>query len=77
MSRTGYEIFVKNFEELEEDKELEKEIRDAQTYEIRNVKALFSSSPKKLPDGEDLWVRSLIGHLIDEKPWRIKIISEV
>ena len=77
MSRTGYEICVQNFGELEEGKELEKEIRDAQTYEIKTVKALFSSSPEKLPDSEDLWVRSLIGHMLNEKPWKIKIISEV
>ena len=77
MARTGYEIFVRNIEELEEGKELIKQIRDAQTYGTKYVKALFSSSPEKLPDSEDLWVRSWLGPLLDEKPWRIKIISEV
>lgn len=77
MFRTGYEIFVSKLEELEEGKELQKEIRDAQTYERKTVKALFSSSPEKLPDSETLWVRGGLGQLLDEKPWGIKIISEV
>ncbi|HEY86949.1 MAG TPA: phenylphosphate carboxylase subunit gamma [Dehalococcoidia bacterium] len=76
MFRTGYEIFVSKLSELEEGKELQKEIRDAQTYKRKTVKALFSSSPEKLPDGEPLWVRGNLGPLIDKRPWRIKIISE-
>ena len=76
MFRTGYEIFVSKLSELEEGKELQKEIRDAKTYERKTVKALFSSSPEKLPDGEQLWVRGVLGPLIDKKPWRIKIVSE-
>ncbi len=76
MFRTGYEVFVSRLEELEEGKELQKEIRDAQTYERKNVKALVSSSPDKLPDGQPLWVRGLLGRLLAEKPWRIKIIGE-
>jgi len=76
MFRTGYEIFVTKISELEEGKELQKEIRDAKTYERKTVKAIFSSSPEKLPDGEQLWVRGPLGPLIDKKPWRIKIVSE-
>ena len=76
MFRTGYEIFVSKLSELEEDKELQKEIRDVKTYERKTVKALISSSPEKLPDGEPLWVRGMLGPLVDKKPWRIKIISE-
>lgn len=76
MFRTGYEIFVRKLDELEEGKELQKEIRDAKTYERKTVKALLSSSPEKLPDGEPLWVRGMLGQLLDQKPWRIKIVSE-
>lgn len=76
MFRTGYEIFVRKLEELEEGKELQKEVRDAQTYERKNVKAMVSSSPEKLPDGEPLWVRGMLGQLLDEKPWRIKIVNK-
>ena len=77
MFRTGYEIFVRKLNELEEGKESEREIRDAQTYARKQVRALFSSSPEKLPDGEDLWVRGMLGQLLDNKPWKIKILSEV
>jgi hypothetical protein len=76
MVRTGYEIFVNKLSELEEGKELQKEIRDTKTYKRKNVKAIFSSSPEKLPDGEPLWVRGNLGPLLDKKPWRIKIVSE-
>lgn len=76
MFRTGYEIFVRKVGELEEGKELQTEIRDVKTYQPRKVKAIFSSSPDKLPDGEPLWIRGMLGQLLDEKPWRIKIISE-
>jgi len=76
MFRTGYEIFINKIEELEEGKELQREIRDAKTYERKTVKALFSSSPDKLPDGELLWVRGPLGPLVTENPWRIKIVSE-
>ena len=75
MFRTGYEVFVRRLEELEEGKELQQEIRDAQTYERKNVKALVSPSPDKLPDGQPLWVRGMLGRLLDEKPWRIKKIG--
>lgn len=77
MLKTGYQIFVHGLEELEEGKEVEIQIMDVQTYGTKNVKALLSSSAKKLPDGENLWVRSMLGVLIDENPWRIKIISEI
>ncbi len=77
MFKKGYEIFVRNLEELEQDKEVEKQIRDAETYESKNVRAIFSSSPKKLPGRQDVWIRALVGHLLDEKPWKIKIIKEL
>lgn len=76
MFRTGYEIFVRKTNELEQDKEVEKEIRNVKTYERKTVKAIFSSSPDKLPDGEPLWLRGMSGRLLDENPWRIKIVSE-
>ena len=77
MPKTGYEIFVGHIEDLEEGKELEKQIRDAQTYETKYVIALFSPSQENLPDGEPLWIRSLQGALLDENPWRIKIVKEL
>ena len=68
-----YDIFVRSLDELEEMKELVKEIRDCSTYQAMNVKAVFSRSADNLPDGDELIVRALLGHRLDPKPWRIKI----
>lgn len=71
--KEGYEVFVRNLEELQEGKEIETEVRDCGTYQTKVVRALFSPSKGKLPKGEKVWVRALVGHLLDEKPWTIKI----
>ena len=68
-----YDIFVRSLDELEEKKELVKEIRDCSTYQAMEVKAIFSRSAEKLPNGDELVVRALLGHRLDPKPWRIKI----
>ncbi len=73
MFRKGYEVFVRNLDELAEGKEIEKEIRDTETYQTKVVRAVFSSG--KLPKSEPVWVRALVGHLLDEKPWNIKIVK--
>ena len=74
MLKTGYETYVwDGLRELKEDQELEREVRDAQTYIRKRVKAVVAQSADKLPDGENLWIRSPLGVLLDEKPWRIKI----
>lgn len=73
MLREGYEIFVRNLEALEENKEFQTEVRDAQTCEKMEVKAIVASAPEDLPDGKPLWVRALVGHLLDDQPWRIRI----
>ena len=73
MFKEGYEIFVRKLEDLEQNKEIECEIRDISTYQTKVVKAIVSSSAKDLPDGSQLWVRALVGHLLDENPWKIKI----
>lgn len=73
MFRKGFEVFVRNLDDLEEGKEIEKEIRDTETYQTKVVRAIFSSA--KLPKSEPIWVRALVGHLLDEKPWSIKIVK--
>ena len=45
-------------------------------YEAHIVKAILSSSPAGLPDGDVLWVRSWTGVLYPQ-PWVIKITGEV
>ncbi len=71
--KDGYEVFVRNLEELQAGKEIETEIRDCQTYQTKVVKAVFSPSKEKARGGDRVWVRALVGHLLDEKPWTVKI----
>ncbi len=73
LTREGYEIFVRKLDQIEEGKEIEIEVRHCQTCQVKAVRAILSSSSKQAPDGELLWVRALVGHLLDEKPWRIRI----
>lgn len=74
MFREGYEVFARNLEELQAGKEIETEIRDTQTYQTKLVRAVFSQEkPKSSKD--QVWIRALVGHLLDEKPWKIKIVK--
>jgi hypothetical protein len=70
-----YDTFVNTLSELQEG-EGELAIRDCETYEARVVKAIISSSPDKLPDGDTLWIRFSRGQLSPE-PWAIKIIQDL
>ncbi len=45
-------------------------------YDTRYVKAIVSSFPEELPEGDVLWLRYQRGGL-HPKPWRIKIIEEL
>ncbi|GEM_PF-3133782 len=74
MFREGHEVFARNLEELQAGKEIETEIRDTQTYQTKLVRAVFSQEKPKDPR-EQVWVRALVGHLLDEKPWKIKIVK--
>ena len=72
-----YELFVATgLGELKEDEETVVEVRSVDTVEMRRVKAILSSSPKKLPDGETLWIRGQRGKKYPE-PWAIKIIEDI
>ena len=70
-----YETFLKH--DLSDLKEGEQiiEVRDRQTYEMRKVKAVVSSSSDKLSSSEKLWVIWPRGR-IEPKPWAIKIIED-
>ena len=77
MFRTGYEMYVwDGLEKLANAGEIETEVRDAQTYNRKRVKAVISQASDKIPEGENLWLRSPLGVLLDENPWRIKILNE-
>ena len=74
MFKEGYEVFARNLEELQAGKEIEKEIRDTKTYQTKVVRAVFTQEkPKNVT--EQIWIRALVGHLLDEKPWKIKIVK--
>ena len=72
-----YETFIlKDISELKDGEEQELQIRDAETYEVKVVKAVVSSSPDKLPGSDELKVRWQRGQPIAE-PWAIKIVEEL
>ncbi len=76
MFKEGYEVFARNLEELQAGKEIEIEIRDTKTYQTKVVRAVFTQEkPKNIK--EQIWVRALVGHLLDEKPWKIKIVKVI
>ena len=77
MFKTGYETFVSRPDELVAGKELELEIRDCKQYRTKVVKAFVFPPEKEPAEGEALWLRSTIGYLINEKPWRIKITEVI
>ena len=72
-----YETFVlASLSELKEGEEQVIDIRDAETYEPKVVKAIVSSSPEKLPGADTLRIRWRRGQLVPQ-PWAIKIIEDL
>lgn len=75
-----YLTFVPDIKDLIENQEVELTIKDLtpgpRKYEAHIVKAILSSSPARLPDGDILRVRSWTGVLYPQ-PWVIKITAEV
>ena len=52
-------------------------LKDMQTMQNMQVKALISPSAEDLPDGDILWIQHERASSPDPKPWRIKIIEEI
>ena len=73
---TEYVTRVRKLSELKDGQEVELFIQDLtpgpRKYDGEIVKAIVSSSPDKLPGGDVLWLRSVLGRAYD-KPWAIKI----
>lgn len=73
-------IFVSRMEDIVDGAENVLTVRDLspgpKKYNAKVVKALVSSHPETVPDGEVLWIRSWIGRL-HLRPWRIRIIEDV
>ena len=72
-----YETFIINDPgELAEGEEHEIQIRDAETFEQKIVRAIVSSSPEKLPGADTLRVRWQRGQPLPNL-WAIKIIEDL
>ena len=80
MLKKEYLTFVDKLENIAEGKEIELLVKDLtsgpEKYDSRYVKAIVSSDPEKIPDGDVLWIRGGIGVLYPE-PYAIKILKEV
>lgn len=75
-----YVTWLMSGDELPEGREIEITIRDLtrgqHKYIGRNVRAVVSSSPNKLPGADVLWVRSGTG-ILRSQPWAIKVIADL
>lgn len=75
-----YLTFVPHMRDLIENQEIELAVKDLtpgpRKYNTKIVKAMVSSSPDQLPDGDILRVRSWLGVLYPQT-WAIKIIEEI
>ena len=80
MGKKEYLTFVGKLESLPQGEEIELLIKDLsptrQKYDARYVKAIVSSDPEKIPDGDVLQIRGWVG-VPYPKPWAIKILREV
>ena len=75
-----YQTFTPSIRNLAENKEIKLTIKDLNPgigkYGAKIVKAILTSDPSKLPDGDILHIRSWIGALYPQT-WAIKIIEEL
>ena len=74
-----YVTFTPDIKDLVENQEITITIKNltpgCQKYDARNVKAILSSDPRRLPEGDALHVRSWIGVLYPQT-WAIKITGD-
>jgi len=72
--------FVRDIDQLTEGQEVTLAVRDLtpgpRKYDCKIVRAILTSSPDKLPDGDVLWIRSWTG-VAHPEPWAIKIVAEL
>ncbi len=52
-------------------------LKDMQTMQSMQVKAIISPSEADLPDGDILWLQHERASSPEPEPWRIKIIEEI
>ncbi|MFC1958826.1 phenylphosphate carboxylase subunit gamma [Chloroflexota bacterium] len=74
--------FTRDLASLKENEEIDIAIRDLtpeqhkHKYDAKLVKAIVTSSPDKLPEGDTLQVRSWTG-VLHPKPWAIKVLADI
>ena len=75
-----YSTVVDKITDLPDGGEVELTIRDLtpgpRKYDARIVRAKVASSAGKLPGGDVLWVRSMVGIQYPE-PWAIQVLEEL
>jgi hypothetical protein len=72
-----YETFIiEKPDEIPEGEEQLIQVRDAETFEQKVVKAIVSKSPEKLPGADSLRVRWQRGQALPDM-WAIKIIEDL
>jgi hypothetical protein len=72
-----YETFIiEKPDEIPEGEEQMIQVRDAETFEQKVVKAIVSKSPETLPGADSLRVRWQRGQALPEM-WAIKIIEDL
>ncbi len=80
MKKKEYLAWIEDLNDLPQGEEIQLTIRDLtpgkRKYEARNVKAVLSSSPEKLPEGDILRFRSPVGVLLPDS-WAIKITEDL
>ncbi len=78
--RKEFDTFIESLQELPDGQECQLVIRDLtpgpRKYESLYVRAIVSSSPQMLPDGDMLWLRFPMGVLYP-LPGAIKVVEEL
>ena len=78
--KKGFILFIGDYQKQKSDidalKEVEIEIRDRSTYTWRIVKCIISQDPKKLQDGDVLWLKNWKEEY-EPTAWAVKILDVI
>lgn len=84
MTKEYHLIKGKGWGEMEKDppegEPVELQVRDADTFEEKRLRAILSHSEEGLPEGDLLWLYGRAGHKPEERPdnpWRIQVLGEL
>ncbi|MBI2875812.1 MAG: hypothetical protein HYY20_02900 [Candidatus Tectomicrobia bacterium] len=84
MAKEYHLIKGKGWGEMEQDppegEPVELQVRDADTFEEKRIRAILSRNAEQLPGGDLLWLYGRAGHKPEERPdnpWRIQVLGEI